>query len=74
LKGEDEHDVNLSGKDEHILSAIDGNDRDEWKQETCKVFGALEIYFISRVFWSIRGVIRFFRGVTRNFSNIYGQI
>jgi hypothetical protein len=27
----DERDVNLSGGNEHILSNVDGNDRDEWK-------------------------------------------
>jgi hypothetical protein len=44
------HDVNLTGGDEYVLSDIDGNDRDEWKQETRKVFDELEIYFILRVF------------------------
>jgi hypothetical protein len=65
---EDEHDVNLSGGDEHVLSGVDGNDKDEWKQESRKVFDALKIYFILRVFWSTLGVTRFLRGVNRNFQ------
>jgi hypothetical protein len=51
LSDGDEHDVNLSGGDEHVLSDVDGNDydRDEWKRNA-KVFDTLEIYFILRVF------------------------
>jgi hypothetical protein len=40
---EDEHDINLSGGDERVLSDVDGNGGDEWKQETRKVFDALKI-------------------------------
>jgi hypothetical protein len=43
LSGGYEHDVNLSGEDKHLLSVVDGNDKDEWKQETRKIFDALEI-------------------------------
>jgi hypothetical protein len=43
LSGEDEHDVNLSGKDECVLNDVDDNSRDEWKQETRKIFDTLEI-------------------------------
>jgi hypothetical protein len=51
LSDGDEHDVNLSGGDEHVLSDVDGNDydRDEWKRNA-KVFDILKIYFILRVF------------------------
>jgi hypothetical protein len=43
LSGGYEHDVNLSGGDKHLLSDVDGNGKDEWKQETRKIFDALKI-------------------------------
>jgi hypothetical protein len=67
--GGDEHDVNLSGRDEHVLSNVDDNDIDEWKQETHKIFYALKIYFILKIFWSIWDATRFFRAVNRNFRH-----
>jgi hypothetical protein len=39
----DEHDVNLSGEDERVLSDVDDNSGDEWKQETRRIFDALGI-------------------------------
>jgi hypothetical protein len=38
LSGEDEHDVNFSGGDECVLSDVDNNGGDKWKQDTRKVF------------------------------------
>jgi hypothetical protein len=36
LSGRDEHNVNLSDGDECVLTDVDSNDKDEWKQETLR--------------------------------------